>query len=281
MLQMFGYLMQRRTEASDASIVFFEEASSLLRRLGLCGPASGIFTPPPAKGPAPTHELPAPAYKLLAAAHRLKLEKIKSASKHTTHQQPEIALTSRRPAPLQRTPPSKPFSISTMSTSAEQLYLTEVLTILRSMDLSDVVKSFLSEENSDNPSFEKRVEFDCTEERELHLEDVHLGPLVVPGPQPYIITDETMDSLTAGTDAKGEEGEEGNTTGVRVGVAGAAAATSDVGVLHRTVTSGKFSTNSGWPSLSGVLFECAQQALHPRVAAIYQARAFAIEQVTH
>lgn len=171
--QMFAVLMQQRSEASEYSIVFFDQCSSILREIGLCAGGHGML--PHTHGP--VHDMPAPLYKLYQARDIAQLQPSFQTTPMTTLNSPHRSTVEHGNSPRRLSGGlSTPMTPQTDSIHNPQL--TNLMDTLIEMEINDckIIQVDQKGDATTNYTDElSKVEFNT-------LDDISYGPLVLPGP---------------------------------------------------------------------------------------------------
>jgi len=231
--QMFAVLMQQRAEASEYSTVFFEQCSSLLREIGFCAGGHGMA--PHTHGP--VHDMPALLYKLLQARDiehfqpSFQTRQLSTLNTPTHRSSVDVSGTPRRLSGGV----SAPVTPLAATEGAYNNQLSNLIDTLTEMEINDckIIQIDQKGDTTINYTDELRtVEFSM-------LNDVNIGPLVLPGP---IKVDREIITKTVRRDEDGRYIYEGT-----------------------------------WPRLDKVLLAEASNFIHPRITPLRNYRESHIE----
>eukprot|EP01034_Spumella_vulgaris_P022474 gene22474-28602_t len=285
--QMFAVLLQERSEGSHYSVVFFEQASHLLRQLGLTagGHSSGhnpkmhanIFGNNNA-----IPEMPAPLFELLEAEGRwaalsrpMQQQLVNTSVLTASHSfnSKTSALMASSPAPhphqLSMLPTSHASSISPMRgfgggtpkptvQAVHNEKLSDLLTMHKIMKSTDLFKRVALDDASGSQKHQLSVaRLELNRNENLQLQNRDFGPLVIPGPVPHVADSLETNNGTESDDSKPDK-DDANEDELAVA---------------------RYSYMSGWPVFDKEVFEEAQRNIHPRLKEVRRARLFAIEKV--
>jgi hypothetical protein len=283
--QMFAVLLQERSEGSHYAVVFFEQASHLLRQLGLTagGHSSGHNTRLHANtfGSNVVPEMPAPLFELLEAEGRwaalsrpMQQQLVNTSVLTASHSfnSKTSALMASSPAPhphqLSMLSTSHASSISPMrgfgggasKSSVQAVHiekLSDLLTMHKIMRSTDLFRRVALDDVSGNQKHLLSVaRLELNRHENLELQNKDHGPLLIPGPVPHHLEGENTG--TESDDSKPSEEQEDGEAG----------------------ESRRYSYLEGWPVFDKEVFEEAQRHIHPRLKEVRRARLFAIEKVT-
>ena len=245
--QMFAVLLQQRAELSQYSLVFFENAASLLREMGLSagghGRPQGIWTQ--SKGV----DLPICLYKLLGQKRYASLFEIPNQDSSEVHY-----FKNKPGGPLERAiarlEALESFRKSDEDDEDDEDYEEDDDEYIEVTD--ELVRSSIisPEEERQRDNTELRNEIDRSED--LHLYDYDYGPLILPGPT-------ALDFASLSSEASDSE----------------------VKSVQRRGSVVVFSYEKGWPKLDEKLLRSSEKAIHEKLSIIREARIFSMEKIDH
>ena len=166
--QMFAVLLQQRAERSQFSVAFFENASELLREMGLSAGGHGkqqmgYWTT--SKG----LDLPVPMYKLLGQRRYASVVEMQ----HQDNETKEKSSKQRSAGPLER-------AVARLEAmeSFKKSYTDDEDDYEFMLEAEDSDKT----EDKERDNSERRCELDRANGNDLNLHDKDYGPLIIPGP---------------------------------------------------------------------------------------------------